>query len=146
MEILIPNPLQTYTSKQPTVTVEATTVSEAMAQLTTLHPDLKKHLYSEGGKLRSFVNLYLNDEDVRYLPEKESTPVVPTDTLSIIPSIAGGQLAEGWGNPERINQPLSDFRYVKGEGLSARGRIPACRNGQTNVIFNSLLGERRPLR
>jgi molybdopterin converting factor small subunit len=92
MEILIPNPLQTYTNNQPTVTVDATTVSAAMDQLTTLHPDLKKHLYSEEGKLRSFVNLYLNDEDVRYLPEKESTPVTPTDTLTIIPSIAGGLL------------------------------------------------------
>ncbi|HEY0795585.1 MAG TPA: MoaD/ThiS family protein [Acidisarcina sp.] len=94
MKILIPNPLQTYTDKQPTVTIEAATVNAAMDQLTILHPDLKKHLYNEEGKLRSFVNLYLNDEDVRYLPEKDSTPTTPTDTLTIIPSIAGGSLIQ----------------------------------------------------
>jgi molybdopterin converting factor small subunit len=50
----------------------------------------RKHLFTGEGKLRSFVNLYLNDEDVRYLPEKERSEVSANDTLSIIPSIAGG--------------------------------------------------------
>ena len=90
MKIHIPTPLRVYSDKQDTVNVNATTVGEALNALTAKHPDLKKHLYSEEGKLRSFVNLYLNDEDVRYLPEREGTAVNEEDTLSIIPSIAGG--------------------------------------------------------
>jgi adenylyltransferase/sulfurtransferase len=53
------------------------------------HPALKKQIYSDEGKLRSFVNVYLNDEDIRYL-EKDKTAVADSDTLSIVPSIAGG--------------------------------------------------------
>jgi molybdopterin converting factor small subunit len=90
MKIHIPTPLREFTSKQDTVTVVAVTVGEALTELTSLHPELKKHLYSEEGKLRSFVNVYLNDEDIRYLPSKEATAVGDSDDLSIIPSIAGG--------------------------------------------------------
>ena len=61
-----------------------------LTALTQAHPDLRKHLFTAEGKLRAFVNLYLNDEDVRYLPAKEATAVTAADTLSIIPSIAGG--------------------------------------------------------
>jgi sulfur-carrier protein len=96
MKIHIPTPLRVYTDKQDTVGVEAATVGEALDALTTQHPDLKKHLYSEEGKLRAFVNVYLNDEDIRYLPEKESTRVGGNDALSIIPSIAGGCRAFAW--------------------------------------------------
>lgn len=95
MTIEIPTPLRTYTDNQATVTVEATTVAEAVSALTTQYPAFQKHLYTPDGRLRSFVNLYLNDEDVRYLPEREGTEVKGTDTLSIIPSIAGGSLPEG---------------------------------------------------
>jgi sulfur-carrier protein len=91
MKIHIPTPLRVYTDKRDTVTVEAKTVGDALQQLTSVHPELKKHLYSDEGKLRSFVNVYLNDEDVRYLPEKETTAVTDKDALSIIPSIAGGR-------------------------------------------------------
>ncbi|HEX4007229.1 MAG TPA: MoaD/ThiS family protein [Acidobacteriaceae bacterium] len=90
MKIEIPTPLRVYTNNQPAVTVEARTVAQAVSALTTLYPDFQKHLYTPEGKLRSFVNLYLNDEDVRYLPNREETEVGATDTLSIIPSIAGG--------------------------------------------------------
>jgi len=62
----------------------------ALDELTQAHPDLRKHLFTPEGKLRAFVNVYLNDEDVRYLPAKEATAVKAGDTLSIIPSIAGG--------------------------------------------------------
>ena len=81
MNIHIPTPLRVYSDKQDTVSVNATTVGEALDALTAKHPDLKKHLYSEEGKLRSFVNIYLNDEDIRYLPEKESTKVGDKDAL-----------------------------------------------------------------
>ncbi len=64
-------------------------MAEALADLLAQHPDLRRHLYTDEGKLRSFVNLYLNDEDIRYL-QKEATPVQEGDNISIVPSIAGG--------------------------------------------------------
>jgi adenylyltransferase/sulfurtransferase len=91
MRIHIPTPLRVYTGQQATVTVEAATVQQALGALTAEHPQLRKHLYAEDGRLRAFVNLYLNDEDVRYLPAKEDTAVAAGDDLSIIPSIAGGR-------------------------------------------------------
>jgi adenylyltransferase/sulfurtransferase len=89
MKVLIPTPLRQYADKKTTVEVSAATVGEALSQLTQAHPDLKKHLFTDAGQLRAFVNIYLNDEDVRYL-SKDATPVTPADTLSIVPSIAGG--------------------------------------------------------
>ncbi len=88
-KVLIPTPLRPFTDKQDSVEVAGGTVGELLAQLTAKHEGLKKHLYTEEGKLRSFVNVYLNDEDIRYL-QREQTPVKPGDTLSIIPSVAGG--------------------------------------------------------
>jgi molybdopterin converting factor small subunit len=90
MKIHIPTPLRQFVAKQATVTVEAATVGQALDELTLTHPELKKQLYSEEGKLRAFVNIYLNDEDIRYLSEKENTAVKDSDNLTIIPSIAGG--------------------------------------------------------
>ncbi len=58
--------------------------------MTSQFPELRKHLYTDEGKLRAFVNVYLNDEDIRYLDHKENAPVKESDSLSIIPSIAGG--------------------------------------------------------
>jgi molybdopterin converting factor small subunit len=95
MKIHIPTPLRAFTEKQDTVSVDAETVGQALSALTEKHPELRKHLYSEEGKLRAFVNVYLNDEDIRYLPGKEATPVGDADALSIIPSIAGGCYAHG---------------------------------------------------
>jgi len=91
MKIHIPTPLRQYAGKQPTVDVRAATVRDALAQLTAEHPDLKRHLYTDDGKLRAFVNVYLNDEDIRYLDGRENAPVKESDNLSIIPSIAGGK-------------------------------------------------------
>ncbi len=90
MTIFIPTPLRPFAGGNKSLEVGAGTVAGALDELTNSYPDLKKHLFNEQGKVRSFVNLYLNDEDVRYLPQKEETPVSATDTLSIIPSIAGG--------------------------------------------------------
>jgi molybdopterin converting factor small subunit len=89
-KIHIPTPLRQYTGKLPTVEVKAGTVAEALSSLTARHPDLRRHLYTEDGKLRSFVNVYLNDDDVRYL-QKEATAIKESDTISIVPSIAGGR-------------------------------------------------------
>jgi len=88
-KIHIPTPLRQYVGKQTTVDVKAATVGEAMNALVAQHPDLKKHLYTEDGKLRAFVNLYVNDEDIRYL-QKEATALSDSDNISIVPSIAGG--------------------------------------------------------
>jgi adenylyltransferase/sulfurtransferase len=88
-KILIPTPLRQYVGKQAAVEVPGTTVGEAMSALVQRHPDLRKHLYTEEGKLRAFVNLYVNDEDIRYL-QKEATALKEGDNISIVPSIAGG--------------------------------------------------------
>jgi len=90
MTIFIPTPLRPYAQGKDTVEVNASTIAEALDALTSTHPDLRKHLFNGDGKLRAFVNVYFNDEDVRYLPEKEQTGISANDTLSIIPSIAGG--------------------------------------------------------
>jgi molybdopterin/thiamine biosynthesis adenylyltransferase/rhodanese-related sulfurtransferase/molybdopterin converting factor small subunit len=88
-KILIPTPLRPYTDKQDAVDVAGATVGELLADLTRKHSGLKAHLYNDQGKLRSFVNIYINDEDIRYL-QHEQTPVQSGDTISIIPSVAGG--------------------------------------------------------
>ncbi len=88
-KILIPTPLRPYTDKQEAVEAAGATIGELLTDLTTKFPGLKAHLYNEQGKLRSFVNIYLNDEDIRYM-QKDQTPVAATDTVSIIPSVAGG--------------------------------------------------------
>jgi sulfur-carrier protein adenylyltransferase/sulfurtransferase len=88
-KILIPTPLRPFADKQESVEVSGGTVGELLGQLTTKYNSLKKHLYTDEGKLRSFVNIYVNDEDIRYL-QKEQTPVKDGDTVSIIPSVAGG--------------------------------------------------------
>src|SRR3954466_8898186 len=92
-KILIPTPLRPFTDKKDAVDAEGTTVGELLADLTAKHSGLKAHLYNDQGKLRSFVNIYVNDEDIRYL-QKEQTPVKAGDTISIIPSVAGGTPSE----------------------------------------------------
>jgi molybdopterin converting factor small subunit len=89
-KIHIPTPLRQYTGKQAAVEVKASNIGEALSGLVTSHPDLRRHLYTDEGKLRAFVNVYLNDEDVRYL-QKEATSVSDGDNISIVPSIAGGR-------------------------------------------------------
>jgi len=87
--ILIPSALRRIARSGDSVDVEARTVGEALARLIDLHPDLGQHLYDEHGKLRSFVNVYVNDEDIRYLAQND-TPLSAGDVVSIVPSIAGG--------------------------------------------------------
>src|SRR5204863_5811951 len=87
--IHIPTPLRPFTDKNESVEVSGATVGELLADLTKRYDGLRKHLYAEDGRLRNFVNVYLNDEDIRYL-QREKTPVKPGDSLSIVPSVAGG--------------------------------------------------------
>ena len=86
--VVIPTPLRTFAGGQRQVHVDAATVGGALEDLVRRHPQLGTHLYAEGG-LRSFVNVFVNDENVRDL-EGPSTAVRPGDTITIIPSIAGG--------------------------------------------------------
>ncbi len=89
VRIVIPTPLRQYTGKKDSVEIEAKNVADALAALTRQYGDLRRHLYTEEGKLRSFVNIYLGEEDIRYL-QREQTPLHDDDVLSIVPSIAGG--------------------------------------------------------
>jgi len=87
--IKIPTPLRPYTGDQSQVSVDGATVGEALNNLTATYPDLRQHLY-EGEKLRNFVNVFLGDEDVRFLDGME-TEIEAGSSLRIIPSIAGGR-------------------------------------------------------
>jgi len=89
VKVIIPTPLRPYVGKQASVEFNAQTVGDALHSLTTEYEELRKHLFADDGRLRSFVNVYVNDEDIRYL-EKESTRLKEGDTISIVPSIAGG--------------------------------------------------------
>ncbi|MEE8410310.1 MAG: MoaD/ThiS family protein [Myxococcota bacterium] len=88
-KITLPTPLRPYADKQAEVEVSGDTVGELLVKLTDSYPELKRHLFGDDGKLRSFVNVYVNDEDIRY-SGKDATPVKGDDLVSIIPSIAGG--------------------------------------------------------
>jgi adenylyltransferase/sulfurtransferase len=90
-KILIPTPLRQYADKKDSVQLSGATVGEVLTSLTSQYADLRRHLYNDQGKLRSFVNVYVNDEDIRYL-SKEATPLNEGDTVSIVPSIAGGSV------------------------------------------------------
>ena len=87
--VLIPTPLRPYVDGRDALEVEATSVGELLERLGGEHAALKRHLFADDGRLRSFVNVYVNDRDIRQLAQRE-TPVRSGDTVSIIPSIAGG--------------------------------------------------------
>ena len=87
--ILIPTPLRPYTDNQDTVEADGQTVGDLLHALTERHPGLRRHLYADDGRLRSFVNVYVDDEDMRYL-QREATPLQGPEVISIVPSVAGG--------------------------------------------------------
>jgi molybdopterin converting factor small subunit len=90
MKVHIPTPLRQYAAKKAALEVTGATVGEGLRNLTAAHPDLKKHLFTDEGKLRAFVNVYVNDEDIRYLKNTD-TAVKESDEVAIVPSIAGGK-------------------------------------------------------
>jgi sulfur-carrier protein len=87
--VRIPTQLRELTSGQGEITVEAVTVREAIDQLNTAHPGIGERLLDDSGNLRRFVNLFLAEEDVRFL-EGLDTPIVAGQTLSVVPAVAGG--------------------------------------------------------
>jgi adenylyltransferase/sulfurtransferase len=89
VKVLIPTPLRSFTNQEAIVHVTGSDVGEVLKSLTTTYTELRPHLFNAEGKLRSFVNVYLNDDDIRYLA-REQTPVGASDVVSIVPSVAGG--------------------------------------------------------
>ena len=87
--IIIPTPLRKFTNQQTRITVEGKTIKEAFSDLILNYPDIKKNLIDENEKIRGFVNIFLEDEDIRNLQEEE-TIIQPNSVISIIPAIAGG--------------------------------------------------------
>lgn len=106
--ILIPTPLRAFTGKKDSVEAQGTTIGEALGDLTTQFADLRVHLFTPEGRLRSFVNVYVNDQDIRYL-QREATPVNPGDTISIVPSVAGGADTVREALPELTNNEIKRY-------------------------------------
>jgi molybdopterin synthase sulfur carrier subunit len=88
-KVRIPAPLQSLTQNQGLVEAEGNTVKAVLADLEARYPGLQSRLYDEDGNLRRFVNIYVNEEDIRFL-QGEETPVQAGDEVSIVPAIAGG--------------------------------------------------------
>ncbi len=88
-KIIIPTPLRKFTGNNAFLETNGKTIGKAIYGITETFPEIKQHLYDKDGKLRSFVRVFLGDTDVRTL-SGELTEVGPTDTISIIPAIAGG--------------------------------------------------------
>jgi molybdopterin converting factor small subunit len=121
IKIHIPTPLRQYAGKQGTVEVQGGTVGQALSGLVDKHPDLRRHLYTDEGKLRAFVNVYLNDEDIRYL-QKEDTAVKESDNISIVPSIAGGS-----GNIDEWNDfRIHELQYLRTAELKLPSTMRCC--------------------
>src|SRR6266699_3300792 len=132
-KILIPTPLRPYTDKHDAVDANGATVGEVLADLTRKHAGLKAHLYNDQGKLRSFVNVYVNDEDIRYL-QKEQTPVAAGDTVSIIPSVAGG------AEPEKGYGPFSSSAVAeKGPYPFSDRELPTLTNDEVKRYSRHLI-------
>lgn len=91
--VRIPTPLQGLTNNLSEVAAEGGTIRELMSHLDEKYPGLKARIYDDSGKLRRFVNVYVNDEDIRFL-DNEETAVQDGAEVSIIPSIAGGSLSD----------------------------------------------------
>ncbi len=92
VRIVIPTALRQYAANHDAVEVEAESVEQALDDLVDRFDQLRRHLYADSGRLRNFVNVYVNEEDIRYL-EKDATPLREGDTISIVPSIAGGSFS-----------------------------------------------------
>jgi molybdopterin synthase sulfur carrier subunit len=88
-KVRIPTPLRKLTNNQEVVEISATTIGEAITELQSRFPGIQERLVDEKGEVRRFVNVYVNEEDIRFL-ENQKTPLKDGDEVSIIPAIAGG--------------------------------------------------------
>jgi molybdopterin/thiamine biosynthesis adenylyltransferase/rhodanese-related sulfurtransferase/molybdopterin converting factor small subunit len=125
VRILVPTPLRPFTGQQASVSVDGSTVGELLRALTTAHPELRPHLFTAEGALRSFVNVYVNDDDIRHL-QKEATPVGAADTVSIVPSVAGGSAAVSPLSNEEV-QRYSRHLIIPEVGVEGQQRLKNAR-------------------
>ncbi len=88
-KVRIPTPLRKLTNEEELIEVTGTTIAGVISELQSRFPGIKDRLLDEQGAVRRFVNVYVNEEDIRFLQNQE-TPIKPTDEISIIPAIAGG--------------------------------------------------------
>lgn len=88
-KVRIPTPLRKLTNEQEVVEASGSTIEELLASLEANHPGLRERICDESGNVRRFVNIFLNDEDIRFL-DNQKTPVAENDEVSIVPAIAGG--------------------------------------------------------
>jgi sulfur-carrier protein len=89
VKVLVPTTLQTFTNNQATIECEGTSVADLLEQLEVSCPGIKARLCDDSGQPRRFLNLYVNDEDIRFL-EGTATALADGDKLSIVPAVAGG--------------------------------------------------------
>jgi sulfur-carrier protein adenylyltransferase/sulfurtransferase len=127
--VLIPTPLRAFTGQKDAVEVDGGTVAEALASLTGSYADLRKHLYADDGKLRHFVNIYVNDDDIRYL-ERDATKLKDGDVISIVPSVAGGAPVSAPSDvyPELSNDEIQRYSrhlILPEVGLDGQRRLKA---------------------
>jgi len=105
--IAIPTPLRQFAAGQSEIQVEARTAGEALDQLTAKHGELRRHLFNDQNTLRNFVNVYVNDEDIRHT-DGPNTPVKEGDTILIVPSIAGGSAVLDEATGQDAGEPQAE--------------------------------------
>ncbi len=90
-KVIIPTPLRKFTENEGSIQTNGTNIQEAIEQLTEVYPELKKHIFDDGGNIRNFVRIYVGDDDIKSL-QNEETPLKEDSVVSIIPAIAGGSI------------------------------------------------------
>jgi len=142
VHILIPTPLRRFTADEREVVVEAGTVDEALAELVERHPKLKPHLFGDDGQVRSFVNVFVNDDNIRH-GDGGGTPVGEGDTVSIIPSIAGGAVAdaetEGEGGTEAETEPDATPAWGEDNPVAPLAHLPELEAGELRRYSRHLI-------
>jgi len=137
--VLIPTPLRPYTGQKDAVEVDGGTVGEVLASLTSSYQDLRKHLYADDGKLRHFVNVYVNDDDIRYL-ERDATRLKDGDVISIVPSVAGGAPGPVLSEPQSTESKSVDLTKSEFERYSRHLILPEVGlDGQKKLKAGSVL-------
>ncbi|HLE46652.1 MAG TPA: molybdopterin-synthase adenylyltransferase MoeB, partial [Candidatus Thermoplasmatota archaeon] len=143
LTVRIPTPLRRFTSDKAKVEVHAKTVGAALEALFNAHEGLRPHLLDDHGKLRNFVNLYLNDQDVRQVKGND-TPVRDGDVLMIVPAIAGGAPLATAGPPVGLDQPelirYSRHLLIPEVGVEGQKRLK-----QSRVLIIGLGGLGSPI-
>lgn len=134
--IIIPTPLRKFTNQQTRITVEGKTIKEAFSDLILNYPDVKKNLIDENEKIRGFVNIFLEDEDIRNLQEEE-TIIQPNSVISIIPAIAGGSGLEEINFTKEELARYNRHIIIPEFGIEAQKKLKA---GKVLVIGSGGLG------